>query len=381
MHRKLIAIAGLAVVCMSTMAMPRPSEVKAAEARGDFVTAELLLKQVIAEKPTSGRAHSDLGVVYAREGKTDLAAQEAATAKQLDAKVVEVADVKKADEAKASSEFLYIVFGFPLLMIALWLAWVRYTVYRDKKLEKLQKDEDLKNYKTTLIVLAKNLEDAALIVKTATYADTDKAVIGERILVVQKQVRETLALLKDNADSLIFGHLALLKSKVEDLTELAMHGLPVHTPFVKETEIYQPSAYGNLHPRHNNTMRDEPAPTIVHHYHEAVPSQVAPVIVNNSGPDLLTVVMIDEILSERHEPTVIVERESDTYTRPSQYSSRRDDDDYSLSSKSSSSNDSYSSSSSSNDSYSSSSSSNDSYSSSSSSNDSYSSDSCSNDSY
>ena len=388
--RKILALAAGLAVCLSALAMPKPSEVKAAEARGDFATAETLLKQVIAEKPTSSRAHSDLGVVYAREGKTDLAAEEAATAKKLDADAAAAVEAKKVADAKASSEFITGIFGFLGALLLIWGGYALFSRYRNNKAEQEADAEEIKQKTSTLLGLAKQLEDAALIAKTATYPDTDKTTIGKRISILQKQVRDMLADIKDGS-GVSSGRLSSLESNVEDAVNDATNGLstPV-TSSVSHATDDEPRIWGspvgqNFGTRHTSRSGGNystPSPTIVHHYHETAPTQVAPVVVNNSGNDMLTGVLLGEMMADNHrETTVVVERE-DSYSRPSRSSrdddsysapsrSSRDDDDYGSSSSRSSSNDSYSSSSSSSDSYSSSSDSSSSYDSGSSSSDSY----------
>jgi hypothetical protein len=377
MYRKIIIVAASLALCMSAMAMPKPSEVKAAISKGDFATAEVLLKQVIVEKPTSARAHSDLGAVYAREGKTDLATQEAETAKKLVADEQAAAESKKLADAKASSEFMYILFGVPLAALAIWLLYMLYAKFRDARIAQEEEFAENKQKTSTLLGFAKQLEDAALIAKTATYSDADKTQIGKFITSLQVQVRNMLADLKDG-DSVSSTRISTVQSNVETAVYQAANGL-APTPVEDSANSY--SGTFRSHPRHTTESRvwgtpapvvhAEPTPTIVHHYHETAPAQVAPVIVNNSGNDMLTGMMIGEMMSSHNDRTIIVEREHDSYERPSHSSRNDDDDSYSSSSRSSSrDDDSYSSSSpssssSSDDSYSSSSSSSsDSYSSS-----------------
>jgi hypothetical protein len=182
-----------------------------------------------------------------------------------------------------------------------------------------------------------------------------------------------LADLKDG-DSVSSTRISTVQSNVETAVYQAANGL-APTPVEDSADTY--SNTFRSHPRHTTESRvwgtptpvvhAEPTPTIVHHYHETAPAQVAPVIVNNSGNDMLTGMMIGEMMSSHNDRTVIVEH--DSYERPSHSSRNDDDDSYSSSSRSSSRDDdsysSSSSSSSSDDSYSSSSSSSsDSYSSS-----------------
>lgn len=359
MYRKLIFLASL-LWCMNVYTMPKPSEVNAAEAHGDFSTAEVLLKQVIAEKPMSSRAHSDLGVLYAREGKPDLATIEANKARQLDTDALAVIESKKILDSKVRSELLYVLFGIPFVGIGIWCLYMLYTRFR-----KVQKAQDLeilesKGKMIKLLDMIKQLDDSALIAKTATYPDAEKVQIVKLITSLQVQVRNMLADMKDG-DNITQNRLSTMKSYVDASVNQAINGLPaaIKQAVDKEEDTTAWGAPrftgggdfgGPGYRKYGHTVvHNEPAPTVIHHYHDTAPAQVAPVIVNNSGNDMLTGMMIGEMMSSHNDRTVIVEH--DSYERPSR-SSRNDDDD-SYSSSSSSSSDSYSSSdsSSSSDSY------------------------------
>jgi hypothetical protein len=90
--RRLLAAASLAatVAFAATVALPafadtEPSvdQIYAAAAGGHLDQAQQMISQVLADKPTSSRAHYVQAELYAREGKTALARSELATAEQL----------------------------------------------------------------------------------------------------------------------------------------------------------------------------------------------------------------------------------------------------------------------------------------------------------
>jgi uncharacterized protein len=90
--RKLLAAASLAatVAFAATIASPAfadtdPSvdQIYAAASGGHLDQAQQMISQVLADHPSSGRAHYVQAELYAREGKTSLARSELATAEQL----------------------------------------------------------------------------------------------------------------------------------------------------------------------------------------------------------------------------------------------------------------------------------------------------------
>ena len=71
-----------ATVCL---ALPAPHDIEQAVAKGQLPQAERMLREVIAEKPTSARAHYELAQVLAREGQHSEALQAIRQARALDA--------------------------------------------------------------------------------------------------------------------------------------------------------------------------------------------------------------------------------------------------------------------------------------------------------
>ena len=66
-RRTAILLATLwAGVCL---ALPAPHDIEQAVANGQLPQAERMLREVIAEKPRSARAHYELAQVLAREGQ------------------------------------------------------------------------------------------------------------------------------------------------------------------------------------------------------------------------------------------------------------------------------------------------------------------------
>lgn len=66
---KALLLGGL--ICLSTwaLALPSPKDIQASVDAGQFAQAETQLREVLREKPTSARAHYELGQVLAREGR------------------------------------------------------------------------------------------------------------------------------------------------------------------------------------------------------------------------------------------------------------------------------------------------------------------------
>jgi hypothetical protein len=71
-----------ASVCL---ALPAPHDIEQAVAKGQLPQAERMLREVIAEKPNSARAHYELAQVLAREGQPSEALQAIRQARALDA--------------------------------------------------------------------------------------------------------------------------------------------------------------------------------------------------------------------------------------------------------------------------------------------------------
>ena len=59
------------LLCLSTwaLALPSPKDIEASVQAGQFDRAESQLREVLREKPSSARAHYELGQVLAREGR------------------------------------------------------------------------------------------------------------------------------------------------------------------------------------------------------------------------------------------------------------------------------------------------------------------------
>lgn len=81
----------------SAQALPTVDEVQAATQRGDYPNAEKMMREVIASRPDSARAHYVLAEILAHQRKFDPAAEEAHRARALDPAV------KFADPAKFSA--------------------------------------------------------------------------------------------------------------------------------------------------------------------------------------------------------------------------------------------------------------------------------------
>lgn len=83
LHRyALLLLATLwAGVCL---ALPAPHDIEQAVAQGQLPQAERMLREVIAEKPRSARAHYELAQVLSREGQHEAAQQAIRTARELD---------------------------------------------------------------------------------------------------------------------------------------------------------------------------------------------------------------------------------------------------------------------------------------------------------
>jgi hypothetical protein len=82
--KRLIAIAILALMSSLAFALPAPKDIEAAVNAGQLTRAEEMLKEVIREKPTSAKAHYELGQVLARAGRNFEAREALEKAKSLD---------------------------------------------------------------------------------------------------------------------------------------------------------------------------------------------------------------------------------------------------------------------------------------------------------
>ena len=361
MFKRLAVIAALSLSCAVAFAIPKPSEVKAAVASGNYVLAEQLLKQVMQEKP-SARAHYDLGQVYVFEGKHNQALSEFRQAQALDPSLKFASSAaeftkKLANEqnlvapppvvAQVSPAPTYTVPSIPstaattatvqhdgggssflpALLVILLLSGVAVGAYfvvsgkRQKKQEEDAATASKREKNTTLLGFSKSLEDATLICKTATYGDAQKRQILDRITGLQSTVRTMIGDLKDGKE-VSASRMAQLESNVNMAVDQATNGVPAPTPAVPASEHsvevareYTPRAEADVYTANRTPApapmgrpayvpTPAPAPTVVHHYHEPAP---APVIVNNND-GLLTGILIGNALGDHHHDRVI-ERE------------------------------------------------------------------------
>lgn len=74
----------LVLVSSVALALPAPKDIEAAVKAGQLTQAETMLHEVIKEKPSSAKAHYELGQVLAREGRHHEARQELLEAQRLD---------------------------------------------------------------------------------------------------------------------------------------------------------------------------------------------------------------------------------------------------------------------------------------------------------
>lgn len=83
-HCKGLLLGGL--LCLSTwaLALPSPKDIEASVQAGQLDRAESQLREVLSEKPSSARAHYELGQVLAREGRYLEAEQALRQAQQLE---------------------------------------------------------------------------------------------------------------------------------------------------------------------------------------------------------------------------------------------------------------------------------------------------------
>ena len=82
--KRLIAIAVLTLMSSLASALPAPKDIEAAVAAGQLSRAEEMLKEVIREKPSSAKAHYELGQVLARAGRNFEAREALEKAQSLD---------------------------------------------------------------------------------------------------------------------------------------------------------------------------------------------------------------------------------------------------------------------------------------------------------
>jgi hypothetical protein len=82
--RRLIVTLSLATLAMSAYALPSVDDVQAEVGKGNYAHAEDLMRDVVAAKPGSARAHYVYAEILAHDKRFELAAQELARAKAID---------------------------------------------------------------------------------------------------------------------------------------------------------------------------------------------------------------------------------------------------------------------------------------------------------
>ena len=372
MFKRFAVMTVLALSINSAYAISKPSEVRAVVSTGNYVLAEHMLIDVLKEKP-SAKAHYDLGQVYSMEGKHSQALTEYRQAQVLDPtlkfasssdefikklgneqKLVSSSQVLSATNYSSTREvaqpmsvqqpseshiggILLALLGFAALSAGAFFIMSR---KEKKSIETAMSAERLQKNKT-LLGLSKELEDALLIAKTATYDDTMKTQITGKIVTYQAVVRSMLAEIKDGKD-ITATRLASLETNVNIVVDQASNGISVPEPKIEApaappptTSAWRdatwPSASDNgFTPTHSLSAPTPSLSRTVHHYHHNTVPTPAPVIVqNNDG--LLTGILIGEAMNRPHERTVertvYVERdpvprmdtpryERDTYEEP-----------------------------------------------------------------
>jgi len=360
MFRKLFATLALAVFAVAAFAMPKPSDVKAAFNAGNYALAESMLQEVMKERPTA-QVHYQLGQVYAKEGKHAEALNEFRQAQALDpslkfASSAAIFTKNLADEQaivappptvvvqaqprapayvapthvnrdteSSGGGILGVLLGI-VVVVGAGIGLFVFLSGRKAKQDALKAETaDRLQKNTALLGFTKQLEDAALIAKTATYSDAMKKQIGDRIIALQVSIRGAIGDLKDGRE-VSSSRMATFESNVNAVVEQATNGLTVTAPtpvpeqVAEVTSEYTPRAEADVYQR--PSVAPVPTQTVFHHYSSPSPAP-APVIVNNGGNDLLTGVLIGNMLSGNHDHTVYVERD-----RPVMDAPRRERDEY-----------------------------------------------------
>lgn len=350
MFRKSFALVALTLCAATAFAMPKPSEVNAAFANKDYPRAESMLKEVLAAKD-SPKAHWQLGQVYSAEGKHQQALAEMKQAAHDDptfkfasnaaagVRIMSNEQALAAPPAVVVQSPIAIPQGYAmvqqnaptspavqqreesgghtgLIIFLILLAvggGIAYFVLAGKKKETVDASKELTDKKNQLLDLSKRLEDSILITKTAGFNVSDTQTILTRITGLQQSVRQSLADIKDGKAP-TNNYLATLADKVDDVCTQSQEGIkavsPVTTPpapdwvspasqdTVAPTAPYRqtPNTYGP--PVVNSPA---PAPQVIHHYHNPAP---APVVVQNSGSDFTSGLILGEMLSQPRERVV-----------------------------------------------------------------------------
>ncbi len=92
--QRLIVSVALAACCLVAQALPTADAVQAEIQRGNYTQAEAMMQEVVAAKPGSAKAHYIYAEILAHNGRFDLAANQAARAREADP------TLKFADAAK-----------------------------------------------------------------------------------------------------------------------------------------------------------------------------------------------------------------------------------------------------------------------------------------
>ncbi len=357
MFRNLTLALVLSMSALAAFAIPKPSEVKAAFASGNYVKAESLLKEVMQERPTAA-VHYQLGQVYAAQGKHSLALNEMRQAQVLDPTLkfassaqaftkalgteqtlVAPPPVVVAQQAPPVSSIADSAYsktysnprevaqpmstqhessggGLMILLVLVALGAVGVIVFflMSKKAANKSLDEKAaanKEAMGTLLGFSKSLEDALLIAKTGSYNDTMKRRIMDRIQSLQVTVRNSLADVKDGKP-MSASRLATIETNVNNAVDDATNGESVHAAPVAPAPEYseQRDATTSRYAPPAPSPSFAPSPTqSIHHYPAPAP---APVIVQNSNDGLLTGVLIGSMMNSHQdrvvERTVYVDR-------------------------------------------------------------------------
>ncbi|MDE1949277.1 MAG: tetratricopeptide repeat protein [Burkholderiales bacterium] len=81
-----LAAAALGLLACAAFALPSVDQVQSEVRQGHYVQAESMMKEVVTARPDSARAHYVYAEILAHNGRFDVAAQEAARARQIDPK-------------------------------------------------------------------------------------------------------------------------------------------------------------------------------------------------------------------------------------------------------------------------------------------------------
>lgn len=326
MFRKLFFAMVLSVCAFAAFALPKPSEVKAAFTSGNYTLAERLLNEVMVEKPTA-MVHYQLGQVYAAQGKHADALNKFRQAQTLDPSL-KFASSPSAFMQLMSSEQARISVPAPqvspdvktvsvstpyngpsamsvtgvLLTLALIAGAIIMIINKRKKAAEVAEiDAMLSEKKNTLIVLAKNLEDAVLIAKTSNHTDAMKTRLLDNISTTQSRVRAGLADLKDMKD-ITESRILALTGSVETVVAQAATGIPV--PVERPQQQSAPrdvrkstaatSTTSKIR-RQSPSPAPSPTPAVVHHYRDPVH-----VHTSDSGSGMLAGMLIGQALNNHH---------------------------------------------------------------------------------